>query len=306
VQAGTNLWDLTAGGREMQQFLFGFVVALLVFVPLVLVFLCKKGGTGGGGPENSALQMEEQKGEKARDKETEQLGRLIGVLAHEIKNPLSTIKINLKLAAEELQYLDTDTPKSTEQQRVSRVLRKIGVIRKEADRLEQILDGFLRYVDRSEPQLASNDINELIGDMVDFYSPQAYSHSITIRHRLYDKPLVCRIDADMLKQAILNLFINAQQAMSSGGELIITTSQENQDAVIQISDTGCGIAPEKLVRIFDGYYSSRPQGTGLGLPTVKRIVEVHNGTIAVDSQLGKGTLFIVKLPLSASNEQVQT
>ena len=103
----------------------------------------------------------------------------------------------------------------------------------------------------------------------------------------------------MLKQVILNLFINAQQAMSDGGELIIRTGRQKKDAIIQISDTGSGIAPDKLPGIFDAFYSSRSQGTGLGLPTAKRIVEAHNGTITVDSEPGKGTLFTIRLPLQA-------
>ena len=146
-------------------------------------------------------------------------------------------------------------------------------------------------------QLADVDINLLISDMVDFYSPQAHSHSITIRQGLCSEPLICRVDANMLKQVFLNLFINAQQAISDSGELMIRTARQKEYAVIQISDTGSGIAPDKLPHIFDAYYSSRPQGSGLGLPTAKKIVESHNGTIEVDSEQDKGTSFTIKLPI---------
>ncbi|MHC4570686.1 MAG: sensor histidine kinase [Planctomycetota bacterium] len=272
----------------MPQFVAGFVVALLVVGPIAFLLLHKK-----------ALGTNTNK--DGRLKEFENLSKLTGELAHEIKNPLSTVKINLKLVSEELKDLNFAVlgKKSADKnnQRITRALRKIDVIQKESDRLEQILDGFLRYVDRTELQLASVDVNELISDMVDFYSPQGRSHSITIRQGLYGKPLVCKIDADMLKQAILNLFINAQQAMSDRGELIIRTDRQKEDAVIQISDTGTGIAPDKLPNIFDAYYSSRPQGSGLGLPTTKKIVEAHNGTIAVNSELGKGTSFTIKIPI---------
>jgi signal transduction histidine kinase len=231
----------------------------------------------------------------------EELGKLTGELAHEIKNPLSTIKINLKLIAEELEGANRAGAHQAGQedntQRFTRALRKIAVIQKETDRLEQILDGFLRYIGRTELQLASVDISSLISDMFDFYSPQAHSHSIIIRQQLYDKPLVCKADEGMLKQAILNLFINARQAMSDGGELLIRTERRKKDAVIQISDTGSGIGPDKLPHIFDAYYSSRSQGSGLGLPTAKKIVEAHNGTITVDSEPGKGTSFTIRLPL---------
>ena len=234
-------------------------------------------------------------------KELEELGKLTGKLAHEIKNPLSTIKINLKLISEDLQTSNTaksgKTATEKNDQNLTRAIRKIAVIQKEADRLEQILDGFLRYISKTELQLAGVDINDLISDMVDFYSPQAHSHAITIRQGFCSGPLTCKVDADMLKQVILNLFINAQQAMSNGGELIIRTDRRKKNALITISDTGRGIAPDKLPRIFDAYYSSRPQGSGLGLPTARKIVRAHNGTITVTSEPGKGTAFTIKLPL---------
>src|SRR4030042_4768634 len=107
--------------------------------------------------------------------------------------------------------------------------------------------------------------------MVDFYSPQAYSHSIMIRQGLSSEPLVCKVDASILKQVVLNLFINAQQAMNSGGELMIRTAKQKSSAMIQISDTGKGIAADKLPDLFKPYCSFRPNGTGLGLATAKRI-----------------------------------
>jgi signal transduction histidine kinase len=137
--------------------------------------------------------------------------------------------------------------------------------------------------------------------MVDFYSPQAYSHAITIRQSLYQEPLICKIDAVMLKQAILNLFINAQQAMTNGGELLIRTNKQAKDVVIQIGDTGIGIAPERMRNIFKVYFSSRPHGTGLGLATTKKIIQAHNGTITVNSEPEKGTLFTITLPLLIEN-----
>jgi len=240
---------------------------------------------------------------KTENKGVEQLevlSKLTGQLAHEIKNPLSTIKVNLKLISEELNELNSVEPVYSGQgagQKLTRALRKIAVIQKETDRLEQILDSFLRYLDRDELRLASVDINELISDMIDFFTPQAYSSSVTIRQSLYDKSLICRVDADMLKQVILNLFINAQQAMTKGGDLMVRTAQRGKDVVIQISDTGSGIKPEELLHIFDAYYSSRHRGMGLGLPTAKKIVESHGGTIGVDSIPGKGTSFTIRLPI---------
>jgi len=268
------------------RFVGGFVVGLLTGAVL---FLCKK-ITGTRQSEGSHLAQ------------LEELSKLTGGLAHEIKNPLSTIKINLKLVGEELEDFERaesgggGTNSNRGGSTLARALRKIAVIEKETERVEQILEGFLHYVGRTELQLANIDINDLVSDMIDFYSPQAQSHAVTIRQGLHNEPLVCKVDADMLKQVILNLFINAQQAMSGGGELMIRTDRRQKDVIIEISDTGSGIEADKLEHIFDAYYSSRPQGSGLGLPTAKKIIEAHNGSITVNSEPGKGTSFAMRLP----------
>jgi len=270
---------------------------LLIVMPLLVLLLRKR-----------IQQIRTDK--KYHPEQLEELAKLTGELAHEIKNPLSTIKINLKLISEELQVPDvTESGKMSldkDGQKLARACRKIAIIQKETDRLEEILDGFLRYINRAELQLANVNINELVSDMIDFYSPQAYSHSITIRQGLYNEPLICKIDARMLKQVILNLFVNAQYAMSNGGELMIRTDTQKTNAVIQISDTGCGINKDILQNIFKPYYSSRPEGMGLGLATAKKIVEGHKGTITVNSEPGKGTSFTIKLPLlTADNVDIE-
>lgn len=275
----------------MQQFIAGFTIALSAVAAGFILYLQykRKKASKTESDSRQPLQLDKAMG-------------LIGELAHEIKNPLSTIKINLKLTSEELVRLErgcSSRIQPQDRQGFARANRKIAVIAKEADRLEQVLDGFLRYAGKVELQTADVDLNELVSDMVDFYSPQGYSRSITVRLSLSNKPLVCKIDADALKQTILNLFINAQQAMSEGGELMVSTAEEKPNAVIRVSDTGSGIAPDKLERIFDVYYSSRARGSGLGLPTTKKIIQAHEGTITVDSELGKGTLFTIRIPLKS-------
>jgi signal transduction histidine kinase len=251
----------------------------------------------------SGKRFKTRKDEKQRLTQLEELSKLTGGLAHEIKNPLSTVKLTLDLVSEELQESSASQPgqrRPGENNRaLARAQRQIAVIQKETSRLEQILEDFLHYIDRTEPRLASTDVNELVSDMVDFYSPQAQSHSLTVRMGLHDEPLVCRIDANMLKQVMLNLFINAQQAMTNSGELMIRTDRQKNDAVIQISDTGHGIPADRLPHIFDAYYSSHRQGSGLGLPTARKIIEAHKGTITVNSEPGKGTSFTLRLPLQA-------
>ena len=229
----------------------------------------------------------------------EELGKVMGELAHEIKNPLSTIKVNLKLVHEELERLEDDRKDS--HRPASRALRKVTVVQKETERLEHILNNFLRYVDKPHLQLETLDVNVLVNDMIDFFSPQACGRHITIRQSLSEKPLECRLDPVMLKQSILNIFLNAKQAMPEGGELMVRTEQAEGCAIIQISDTGCGIAEDELPRIVEAYYSTKPEGSGLGLPTARRIVEAHGGSITVDSVPGKGTMFRICVPQKKQN-----
>jgi signal transduction histidine kinase len=254
---------------NLVNFILGFAAAAAIITPVTAVLV-----------KRSILKKNANK--------LEELSMLTGGLAHEIKNPLSTIKINLKLISEDLDSGDA---------KLARPLKKIATVQKESDRLEQILDDFLRYIGRTELQPAAADVNEIVSDMADFFSPQAYTNSITVRLGLSKEPLNCRVDKLMIKQVLLNLLLNAQQAMPSGGELIIRTSRRRGDAVIEISDTGVGIEKEKLGRIFDAYYSSRPSGRGLGLPTAKKIIEQHNGIIMVSSEVGKGSSFSIRLPM---------
>lgn len=254
--------------------------------------------------ENSGSQLTNSAG----GSEAEELGRLIGVIAHEIKNPLSTIKVNLRLIDEEIQDAALQCKPAASgdlEQRLSRARNKLGIIDKEASRLEQILDGFLRYADRTKPQFSAVDLNALLSDMFDFYIPQATAHSITMRQCLYKEPLFCQLDAGMLKQAILNLFINATHAQVRGGELMVQTFREGDFAQVRISDTGIGISADRLAHIFEPYQSSRPNGAGLGLATVKKIIDAHKGAISVVSEPGKGTAFTITFPLSAGKNEVK-
>lgn len=275
----------------MGSFIGGIVLTLVISVPVVVLLLRQQSRRGG------APRLDDP------DIDTE-LSRLTGELAHEIKNPLSTVKVNLTLMKEALEDIDlTEAQRGNLdacQQALARALRKVGIIRKETDRLEQIVDGFLQYVRQPELQLATVNLNELVSDMIDFYWPQASSHALTLRHTLAAESLMCRIDAGALKQTLLNLFINAQHACEDGGELMVRTSRQGDRVVLQVSDTGRGIAPEDLPKIFRPYYSSRAGGTGLGLPTAKKMVEAHGGTIEVHSEPGRGTSFTIELPLAGS------
>ena len=219
-----------------------------------------------------------------------ELGQLAGGLAHEIKNPLSTINVNLKLLEEDLRRYDDEVH--------GRWLRRLQGVKGETDRLREILDDFLRFTGKYEISLAVTDLRNILSELADFFSPQAEAARVVMRTSMPDFPVRCKIDPNLIKQAVLNLLLNAVQAMAEGGELLLRLTTARGRAVIEVIDTGPGIAPDDLPRIFQVYYSTKKRGSGLGLPTTRRIIREHEGTIRAESEVGKGTRFIINLPLA--------
>jgi len=219
-----------------------------------------------------------------------ELGTLTGGLAHEIKNPLSTVQLNLQLLAEDL---SPDNPA------YSRVKNRLATVQKETSRLRDILDDFLRYAGKLELDRQPTDLNELLEELSDFFNPQAQAQKVRLRLRTTpDSPLEADVDPRLIKQAVLNLMINAVQAMPEGGELILGATRQDGQAVLDVIDTGKGISPEAVGKIFNAYYTSKKGGTGLGLAMTQRIVKEHGGQLTVESEPGKGTDFTLRLPLT--------
>lgn len=219
-----------------------------------------------------------------------EIGQLVGGLAHEIKNPLSTINVNLKL-------LDEDLARYTDEEH-ARLLRRLRSVQGEAVRVRGVLEDFLRFAGKHEMTPEVADLRKLVGELVDFFRPQAQTARVVTRTSLADLPVCASIDINLFKQALLNLMLNAVQAMPEGGELLIKVSSTRSQAVLEIIDTGTGIAPENLPKLFRVYFTTKKGGTGLGLATTRRIIREHDGNIHVDSEVGKGTRFTVSLPLA--------
>ncbi len=234
-----------------------------------------------------------------------EIGAMTGGLAHEIKNPLSTIGLNAQLLAEGIEEL----PIPAEDR--GRLARRVAALRREVDRLRGILTDFLQYAGhiRLDPKPA--DLNTAVEELVDFFLPQAEKQGVRLRADLAPGPLTAPLDVPQIKQAALNLMLNAVQAMTEGSgaqpsgsrtrELILRTAREpgldrRPHVALHVIDTGPGIPPEALARIFEPYYTTKSGGTGLGLPTARRIVEAHGGAIDVRSDLGKGTDIVIALP----------
>ncbi len=228
---------------------------------------------------------------EARARHAERLayvGTLAGGLAHEIKNPLSTLTLNLQLLQEDWQR--PESPKEM------RLVKKLDILLSETRRLEEALNDFLRFARGEKPNFAEGDVNALVDELAAFVEPEAARLNIRIRRHCDASAPRCWMDGNLIRQALLNIVVNAKQAMPDGGELMIATRDVPAGVAIEITDTGEGIPPDRIERIFEAYYSTKKTGSGLGLATTKRIVDQHHAAINVHSEAGKGTRFTIRLP----------
>jgi signal transduction histidine kinase len=217
-----------------------------------------------------------------------EVGTFTGGLAHEIKNPLSTVLLNLQLLQEDLDSTDPA---------YSRLSARLSTVSREAARLRDILDDFLRFAGKLELRKEKVDLNVVLEELVDFFTPQAQLSRVQLRFNPRSSPVMVEVDPRLIKQTILNLLINALHAMPNGGELILTAGTTENSAVVDVIDTGSGIPAEAIDKIFQAYYSTKKGGTGLGLAMAQRIVREHGGQLTVSSEMGKGSDFRLALPL---------
>lgn len=244
-----------------------------------------------------------------------EIGAMTSGLTHEIKNPLSTIGLNAQLLAEGLGDIPTDQPCEPEMR--ARLVRRVDGLRREVERLRGILQDFLSYAGEVRVTPAPADVAQLVGELADFFAPQAAQQRVQLRVDTPSEPLMARVDAPMLKQAMLNLMLNALQAFgppdassAKPRELILRVRRidaetpkaraapspsRNGEIALHVIDTGPGIPSEKLDKIFQPYYTTKAGGSGLGLAITRRIVEAHDGRIEVVSQMGQGTDFVITL-----------
>jgi len=221
--------------------------------------------------------------------EYSELAQLAGSLAHEIKNPLSVIRMNMDLLSEDLQ--DAGVP--------PRSLNRVEVVHRQCGRLENLLNDFLRFARLRELQLAPGSLNQQIAAVLDLYQPQAEASGVEVSRYLEEDLPTVLLEAETLQAALVNLVKNALEAMPSGGQLIARTRIIRNGIALDLIDTGEGI-PDKAARnMFDAFYSTKSGGSGLGLPTARKIIEAHGGGISVKSETGVGTQFTLEFPTPA-------
>jgi nitrogen fixation/metabolism regulation signal transduction histidine kinase len=216
------------------------------------------------------------------------LGRLTSGVAHEVKNPLNAMRIHLELLKTRL---DGARPAARE---------SLDVIAHEIQRLDRVVQGFLKFVRPQELHLGPVDVSALLAEVARLMAPEASRAGTRIALELTpDLPPVAG-DVELLQQAYTNLVTNAIQAMPSGGTVTLAARRGPDGAIeVRVSDEGVGIAPEDVDRIFRLYYTTKPQGSGIGLSMVYRIMQMHDGRIDVESAADRGTVMILTLPASS-------
>jgi len=210
------------------------------------------------------------------------LGRMAANIAHEIRNPLASLTGAIEVLTSNI---------TTEETRD----RLAGIVLRESDRLNQIIRGFLEYARPAPLALDTVDVSHILDDVLLLLEHRATSPSLKIT-RDFPPSIPWRVDGDQFKQALWNLCLNAAEAMPDGGELSVGAVVQRDRLEVSVTDTGEGIAPADFQHVFEPFFSTKPEGTGLGLALVHRIVRDHGGDISVRSSPGLGTTFTVTLP----------
>jgi len=216
------------------------------------------------------------------------LGRITAGVAHEVKNPLNSMRLWLENLKESL---------PPEQDAGAQ--QAVQVLDKEIDRLDAVVKRFLDFTRPVELKLEATDLAELLREVMRVAHPQLQRAGVEVEELLGNGIPEVWADRDLLKQAVLNLVLNAAEAMTSGGELRVELGRRGEMAEISVSDTGNGIPAENQQKIFQLFFTTRPGGSGIGLATTFRIVQLHNGSIDFQSEAGRGTTFRIELPLAA-------
>jgi signal transduction histidine kinase len=212
------------------------------------------------------------------------ISRLTNGVAHEIKNPLNAIALHLDLLREKTGGSDEDLAK------------EVDILSNEVRRLNRVVKTFLDFSRPVDVHFQEADLAALTKEVVDLMTPQARVAHINMALDTPPEPACLRADPDMMKQAILNLMTNAIEAMKDGGDLRVRVDHPEGAVLLEIADSGPGIPEQYRDKIFQLYFTTKTRGSGIGLAMAYRAVQLHNGTIAFDSEEGKGTTFRLQFP----------
>jgi signal transduction histidine kinase len=216
------------------------------------------------------------------------IGRLTSGVGHEVKNPINAIVVHLELLKNKL---GDGNPQAA---------RHLEVIDAEIHRLDRVVQTLVDFSRPVELQLKEQDLRQVIGDVLMLAADELSTRNVTLESSLASNPLVANVDADLLKQAVINVIENGAQAMPDGGRLRVLLAEERKVAVLRIADEGSGIPDEIRDKIFDLYFTTKSEGSGIGLAMTYRILQLHHGSVEVQNNESRGTEFVLRIPLAAT------
>jgi signal transduction histidine kinase len=211
--------------------------------------------------------------------------RITRGVAHEVKNPINAIVLHLQLLQQKLERVDPDSK------------RHMDIIGSEIHRLDRVVQILVDFTRQRELRMEESDLRKLVSEVVLLASPDAEVHGVRIKRDLPEEPLLAKVDEDFMKQALLNIVINGEQAMPHGGMLTIRAHREEGNAVIEVRDQGGGIAKDVQDKIFELYFTTKKGGSGIGLAQTYQIMQWHYGSVDFETAEGEGTTFRLRLPL---------
>jgi PAS domain S-box-containing protein len=214
--------------------------------------------------------------------------RITAGVAHEVKNPINAIVLHLQLLQGKLRQIDPDTR------------RHMDIIGSEIHRLDRVVQILVDFSRPRNLHLEETDLRRLLEDAVQLAGPDAGRHGVSVTCELPSQPLTVKVDTDFIKQAIHNVVLNGIQAMPNGGKLVVSARREDDMVVTEIRDQGSGIPADAQDKIFELYFTTKKEGTGIGLAQTYQILQWHYGSVDFESVEGKGTTFHLRLPLVQS------
>jgi len=217
------------------------------------------------------------------------IGRLTKGVGHEVKNPINAIVVHLELLKTKLG--DASAP----------AVRHLEVIDAEIHRLDRVVQTLVDFSRPVELQLHEQDLRPIISDVLALAAEELSTHNVTLVSRMPSAPLVANVDADLLKQAVLNVIQNGAQAMQQGGTLEVVLEDDRKTGVLRVADEGPGIPEEIREKIFDLYFTTKSGGSGIGLAMTYRVLQLHHGSVEVQSREGRGTEFLLRIPLASGD-----
>ena len=223
--------------------------------------------------------------------ETERLNALTLLaagVAHEIGNPLNSLNIHLQLLQRKLDKVDPEIRRE--------FADSVEIARAEIDRLDSIVTQFLRAIRPTHPQFSPTNVNDIVGEALQFFAPELNDRDIGVEQELRSDLPLLELDRDQMKQAFYNVIKNSIEAVKQRGQLRIRTDKDDTHVLVSFTDTGGGISAENLSRVFQPYFTTKTSGTGLGLLIVRRIVREHGGELSIQSEEGQGLTLTIRLP----------